>query len=50
MVVVIAIPKPHFPGLGVNNPVFSTDKLGMYPGTGIGAVPKPLFSMKGFSA
>ncbi|KAK9904422.1 hypothetical protein M0R45_000786 [Rubus argutus] len=50
VVVVTTIPKPHFPGLGVNNPVFSTDKLGMYPGTGIGVVPKLLFSVKGFSA
>lgn len=50
VVVVTAIPKPCFPGLGVNNPFLSIDKLGMYPWTVIGAVLKSLFSVKGFSA
>jgi hypothetical protein len=51
VVVGTTVLKPRFPGLGAQNPIFSTEKLGMFnPGKGIGAISKPLFYVKGFSS
>lgn len=51
VVVGSSVPKPQLPGLGVPNPLFSTNNLGRFnPCLWLKAVAKLLFSVKGFSA